>query len=127
MRAWGDQRDLAALVLPEVGRLVGTGEEWESYRLLDADGAVVAPVAEYFAELQAVDVSKSTVYSYGNDLLRWWRYLYVVDVAWSQATRVEARDFMRWMRLADKSAPTGVTRTTPKPAARRPARRQPGT
>ncbi len=34
---------------------------------------------------------------------RWWRLLYAVDVVWSQATQVEARDFMRWMRIADKS------------------------
>jgi hypothetical protein len=50
-----DRRDLAGLVLPEVGRLAGTGDEWVPYRLLDADGAVVVPVAEYFAELQAAD------------------------------------------------------------------------
>jgi integrase len=97
-----DWRDLATLVLPELGRLAGTGEEWEPYRLLDVDGAVVVVVAEYFAELQAADMSPSTVRSYGHDLLRWWRFLHAVGVAWNQATRVEARDFMRWMRLADK-------------------------
>jgi hypothetical protein len=31
-----DRRDLASVVLPEVGRLAGTGDEWEPYRLLDA-------------------------------------------------------------------------------------------
>jgi site-specific recombinase XerD len=93
---------LATLVLPEVGRLAETGNAWEPYRLLDADGAVIVPVAEYLAELQAADSSKATVRSYGNDLLRWWRFLHVVRVPWSQATRVEARDFMLWMRLADK-------------------------
>ncbi|WP_246257457.1 tyrosine-type recombinase/integrase [Amycolatopsis anabasis] len=82
--------------------MAGTGDAWEPYLLLDADDVVVRPVAAYFAELQAADASKSTVYSYGNDLLRWWRFLYAVDVAWNRATRVEARDFMRWMRIADK-------------------------
>jgi site-specific recombinase XerD len=102
VRDHDDQRDLAILVLPDVGRLEETGEVWEPYRLLDADGVVVTPVAEYFAELQAADSSKATVRSYGMDLLRWWRFLHAVGVLWSQATRVEARDFMRWMRLANK-------------------------
>jgi integrase len=97
-----DRRDLAGLVLPEVGRLAGPGDEWVPYRLLDADGAVVVPVAEYFAELQAADSAPSTLRSYGMDLLRWWRFLHAVGVPWNQATRVEAREFMRWMQLADK-------------------------
>jgi hypothetical protein len=83
--------------------LAGAGDEWVPYRLLDADGAVVVPVAEYFAELQAADSVPSTLRSYGMDLLRWWRFLHAVGVPWNQATRVEAREFMRWMQLADKS------------------------
>jgi site-specific recombinase XerD len=90
--------------LPEVGQLADTGDKMEPYRLLDASGAVIVAAAVYFAELQAADSSPLTVRSYGMDLLRWWRFLHVVDVPWSQATRVEARDFMRWMRLADKPA-----------------------
>jgi hypothetical protein len=46
-------RGLAGLVVPDVGRLVETGDPWEPYRLLDANGAVVEPVAVYLAELQA--------------------------------------------------------------------------
>lgn len=102
MRDLDDRPDLATLVLPEVGRLAGTGVGWEPYRLLDDNGVVVAPVAEYFAELQAADSAAATIRSYGNDLLRWWRFLHVLELPWNQATRVEARDFMRWMRLADK-------------------------
>lgn len=94
--------DLASLVLPEIGLLAETGDDSEPYRLLDVAGAVVVPVAEYFAELQAADCSPLTIRSYGMDLLRWWRFLHVVGLPWNQATRVEARDFMRWMRLADK-------------------------
>jgi site-specific recombinase XerD len=102
----GDRRDLAALVLPELGSLVETGEECEPFRLLDVDGGPVVPVAEYFAELQAADSSPLTVRSYGHDLLRWWRFLHAVGVSWNEATRVEARDFMRWMLLADKPVRT---------------------
>jgi len=33
-------RDLAALVVPQAGRLVATGNGYEPYRLVDADGVV---------------------------------------------------------------------------------------
>ncbi|WP_241720649.1 tyrosine-type recombinase/integrase [Streptomyces lydicus] len=36
------------------------------------------------------------------DLLRWWRFLWVLGVDWDRVTRAEARDFARWMQLADK-------------------------
>ena len=36
------------------------------------------------------------------DLLRWFRFGWAIDVGWDQATRVEARDFCRWMGLTDK-------------------------
>nr|WP_241997323.1 hypothetical protein [Rhodococcus sp. SMB37] len=36
------------------------------------------------------------------DLLRWFRFLWAIDVAWSSATQREARDFCRWMLLAGK-------------------------
>ena len=31
-------RDLAGLAVPLAGRLVATGDRWEPYRLVDADG-----------------------------------------------------------------------------------------
>ncbi|WP_369076334.1 hypothetical protein [Streptomyces sp. ID05-39B] len=36
------------------------------------------------------------------DLLRWYRFLWAVEMCWDQATRAEARDFCRWPQLADK-------------------------
>jgi integrase len=38
------------------------------------------------------------------DLLRWLRFLWAVVVPWSEATRVEARDFVGWLQLVDKPA-----------------------
>jgi hypothetical protein len=38
------------------------------------------------------------------DLLRWFRFLWAVDVAWDRATRLEARDFCRWLLIAGKPA-----------------------
>jgi integrase len=99
-----EMRDLAALVVPEAGRLAETGNQWEPYRLLDAGGAVIVPVAAYFAELQAAGCSVATIRSYGLDLLRWWRFLAAAGVGWDKATSAEARDFARWMQVADKPA-----------------------
>jgi hypothetical protein len=94
----GSLRDLARLVVPAVGSLTATADPWEPYRLLDAGGVVVDPVASYFRDLQASGRSTATLRSYGKDLLRWFRFTWAVDVPWSQATRVEARDFSCWIQ-----------------------------
>ena len=75
---------------------------WEPYRLVDADGLAVEPVAAYLRDLQAADRSAATARSYALDLLRWFRFLWVVEVSWDRATRVEARDFCRWLQVAGK-------------------------
>lgn len=36
------------------------------------------------------------------DLLRWFRFLWAIEVSWDQATRAEARDFLCWIQAADK-------------------------
>lgn len=95
-------RDLAGLVVPLVGSLTTTGDPWEPYRLLDTAEQVVAPVAEYLRELQAMGRPPTTQRSYGLALLRWFRFVWSIDMPWNQATRVEARDFCRWLQVADK-------------------------
>jgi hypothetical protein len=95
-------RDLAGLVVPQVGRLVATGDRYEPYRLVDAGGVAVAGVAFYFRDLLAAGCSESTVRSYGMDLLRWLRFCWAVGVCWDRASRVEARDFCRWLQVAGK-------------------------
>ena len=97
------ERDLAALVVRQAGRLVATGNRYEPYQLLDPDGARVVAVTAYFQDLLAAGRSESTVRSYGMDLLRWFRFLWSgTGIAWDRATRVEARDFCRWMQIAGK-------------------------
>jgi integrase len=95
-------RDLAALVVPQAGRLISTGEPAEPYRLLDADGQVVEPAAAFLRDMQAAGRSPATARSYGLDLLRWFRFLWAAEVGWDRATRVEARDFCRWLQVAGK-------------------------
>lgn len=98
----GVLRDLTCFVLPEIGVLEETGNSYAPYRLLDPAGAVVPAVAVWFSELQAQARAASTLRSYGMDLLRWYRFLWAVEVSWERASRVDGRDFARWMQGADK-------------------------
>jgi integrase len=95
-------RELSGLGVPQRGSLVATGDLFEPFRLVDGDGVVVAPVAAYFAELTACGRPATTQRSYGMDLLRWFRFLWAIGVGWDQATRVEARDFCRWLQVTVK-------------------------
>jgi site-specific recombinase XerD len=98
-------RELAGLVVPRAGRLVATGDRYEPYRLVDGDGAVVAAATAWFRDLLAAGRAEATVRSYGMDLLRWFRYLWAdTEVAWDQATRIEARDFCRWLQVSGKQS-----------------------
>ncbi|MEV7471990.1 site-specific integrase [Streptomyces kronopolitis] len=95
-------RDLRNFVLPEIGKLLETGDPWEPYQLLDPFGRPLEPVAVYFKDLMAGPYSPLTPRSYGMDLLRWWRFLWALGIEWDRATREDARDFTLWMKLADK-------------------------
>src|ERR1700757_971334 len=97
-----DVRDLSVLEVPAVGSLVATGSKWEPYRLLGPADQPVGAVASFFGDLLSAGRSEATVRSYGLDLLRWFRFLWAVEVAWNRATRVEARDFCRWMLVSGK-------------------------
>jgi site-specific recombinase XerD len=97
-------RDLATLAVPQDGRMVATGDRYEPYRLVDADGVVAAGAAVFFRDLLAAGRSESTVRSYGMDLLRWFRFLRAAGVRWDRATRAEARDFSRWLQVAGRQA-----------------------
>lgn len=95
-------RDLGSLVVPRSGSLLETGDPWEPYRLVDPCGVPVGSVAAYLKDLQAASRPATTQRSYGMDLLRWFRFLWAVQTPWDEATRVEARDFSRWIQIADK-------------------------
>jgi integrase len=99
---WAGSRDLAVLVVPAVGRLVESGDAWEPFALVDSAGERVDAVGVFLRDLQAAGRAKMTARSYGMDLLRWFRFLWAVEVPWDRATRVEARDFCRWLQVAGK-------------------------
>jgi integrase len=123
--AFEDGRDLAALIVPRIGAVVVSEDLWEPVRLTDAAGEVSRPVAAFLQDLQAAGRSVATQRSYAMDLLRWFRFCSAVDVAWDQATRVEARDFCRWLALREKPKRTGGSTTpragTPNPVTGKPS------
>jgi site-specific recombinase XerC len=96
-------RDLSSLVVRCRGSLENTADPFEPYRLVDAAGGVVGAVAGYLRDLQAAGRSPATQRSYGMDLLRWFRFLWAVDVGWDRATQLEARDFCCWIQGSDKA------------------------
>ncbi len=96
-------RDLSSLVVPCRGSLEATEDPFEPYRLVHAAGGVVGSVAGYLRDLQAAGRSPATQRSYGMDLLRWFRFLWAIDVGWDRATQVEARDFCCWIQASDKA------------------------
>ena len=95
---------MGSLVVPAAGALVATGDLWEPYYLSDPGGGRVGPVSEYLRDLQAAGRPGTTQRSYALALLRWFRFTWAVGVPWSRATRAEARDFCRYLQLADKPA-----------------------
>jgi hypothetical protein len=116
---------LAGLVVSRPGCLEATGDPFQPYRLVDGAGALVVPVVVFFAELAACGRPATTQRSYGMDLLRWFRFLWALGMEWDQATRVEARDFCRWLQVSVKPTPhwrrpdgdsrgSGRKRTTPR-------------
>src|SRR5271165_4648059 len=122
-------RDLGGLVVPAAGGLVETGDLWEPYCLSDPGGGRVEPVSEFLRDLQAIGRPETTQRSYSLALLRWFRFLWAAEVPWGQATRAEARDFCRWMQIADKPARVHWRHRDPEgePAAPVASPRLPGT
>ncbi len=100
-------RDLAALIIPRAGWLEHAEDPWEPYRLCDRAGTVVGPVAVYLRDLQASARPETTLRAYSTALLRWFRFLWAIEVPWDQATRAEARDFCCWIQLTVKPGRAG--------------------
>ena len=116
-----DPTDLTQLAVPQVGSLVATGDPFQPYHLLDAAGGPVRAADAYFAELIACGRPATTQRSYGMDLVRWFRFLSAVGVAWDKASRLEARDFCRWLATARKPSRPHWRRPADLPARREPS------
>lgn len=100
------ERDVTGLVVPTVGAVANI-EGAPGTVLLDAAGEPVEEVSEFFAAMLACGASVGSLRSYGMALLRWWRFLAAINVHWQRASRIEARDFVLWMRLVGPASRSG--------------------
>ena len=111
-------RDLAGLVVPLAGRLVATGDRWEPYRLVAADGKAVGAAGAYFGHLQAAGRAEPTLGSVWDGSAALVPVLVGMGVAWDRASP-EARDFCRWLQLAGKPVRPRMARTAGRGRMRR--------
>jgi site-specific recombinase XerD len=98
----GVVRDVAALVVPRIGRVVESTDSPVAFRVVDAAGQELSAVSEFLREMVACDASPTTLRSYSYELLSWLRFLAAVEVGWDRATRAEARDYALWVAQARK-------------------------
>ncbi|WP_344223018.1 tyrosine-type recombinase/integrase [Paractinoplanes ferrugineus] len=116
-------RDLASLVLPRWGRVVRVDGPLP-FVVVDADGSAVEPIEVFLRDFVARGSSQGSVRSYAYALVRWWRFLRVVEVGWERATSAEGRDFVLWMRQARKGAGARKDRSTFEPGSVNPVTRK---
>ncbi len=66
-------RDIAALRVERVGRVVETGDPLRPYALLDEHGVEAAAVSEFLHHMLADDARPTSLRSYAFELLSWFR------------------------------------------------------
>ncbi|ATD73086.1 MULTISPECIES: tyrosine-type recombinase/integrase [Gordonia] len=79
------------------------------WSLVGPDDREIEPVGEFLKELVTRGHRAGTVRSYAYDLLRWWRWLRVIDRPWNRATQEDLREFVLW--LSDAIKPESGRRT----------------
>jgi integrase/recombinase XerD len=95
------ERELAELSLPRWGRVVAGGE-LANWLVVDPAGEPVEPITAFLRDLEAQDASPATVRSYAFALLRWWRWLQVLELEWDRASSADVRELVLWLRQARK-------------------------
>ncbi|TVL90242.1 hypothetical protein CD790_22240 [Streptomyces sp. SAJ15] len=104
------ERDVDAIRLPQWGR-VGEIGGVVPYEVQDTDGQPIEPVRRYLRDFVAQGRRAGSIRSYAYDLLRWWRWLQVVDVEWDKVTSAEVREFVLWLQRSTKPRRTPRTKS----------------
>jgi integrase/recombinase XerD len=97
----GVDRDVGSIEIPRWGRVV-RADGTVPWLVVDPDGVAVEPIRRFLLDFVARDNRAGSVRSYAYVLLRWWRWLRAVEVAWDKATPAEARDLVLWLGQASK-------------------------
>ena len=101
--------------VPPIGAVVAGSTLLMPYVVVDGAGAGIDVVNRYLRDRMLGDVSPLTCRSYGYDLLRWFRLLWLLEVDWDKATEAETAVMIGWLRNAGNPQRT-----------RRPGSPQPG-
>lgn len=101
-RMVGAQREVDEIRLPCWGRVTAVADAVVPFIVLDDAGRPVGPVRLFLRDFVARGCRSSSVRSYAYALLRWWRWLIVIEVAWDQATSAEVREFVLWLQRTTK-------------------------
>lgn len=103
--------------LPRVGAVFPARGIHPPYVVVNGYDDEIKPVTAYLRDLALNDSSPLTVRSYGYGMLRWFRLLWLLDVAWEKATEAETAVLTGWLRSA--ANPSGsVNRPVDRPRAR---------
>ena len=93
--------------LPRVESAVKMPRSHPPFVVLDGDDAEAEAVGEYLRELVLGDASLLTCRSYAYDLLRWFRLLWTVGMAWDRATESETVVMVGFLRTAANRSGNG--------------------
>lgn len=93
--------DQAMRQLPCWGR-VRADDGSAAWMVVDDGGEPVEAVRRFLVDFAARGNRPGSVRSYAYDLLRWWRWLRLLDVSWERATSAEVRDYALWLGAATK-------------------------
>ncbi|MGW1551895.1 tyrosine-type recombinase/integrase [Streptomyces sp. NPDC002346] len=114
--------------VPRVGAVVPARGIHPPYVVLNGYDDEIEPATGYLRDLALNDSSPLTIRSYGYGLLRWFRLLWLLGVAWEKATEAETAVLAGWLRsapnpqrqrrLTTTDAPGSVNLRTGKPNLR---------
>ncbi|MFD7621476.1 tyrosine-type recombinase/integrase [Streptomyces sp. NPDC059802] len=104
-------------VLPRVGSVVQLETQHPAYAVLDPAGSPVKSVTPYLRDLALNDNSPATSRSYANDLLRWFRFLWLLNVTWDNATEGEVAVIVGWLRTAPNPQRRRTRPNAPQPGS----------
>nr|WP_241193187.1 site-specific integrase [Streptomyces sp. ADI98-10] len=86
--------------LQRIGSVVATDQAFPPWTVLDSSDMPIGVVVDYLRSLALGSSSPSTCRSYAYDLLRWFRVLWQLGIAWDRATVSEVECLVGWMRTA---------------------------
>ncbi|WP_406377396.1 site-specific integrase [[Kitasatospora] papulosa] len=103
--------------LPRVGSVVHLETQHPAYAVLNQAGSPVEAVTPYLRDLALNDNSPATSRSYANDLLRWFRFLWLLNVTWDKATEGEVAVMVGWLRTAPNPQRRRTRPNAPQPGS----------